>query len=244
MQMLANSFKFTATSATETEILAYLRYSHQISEIAARVEQDQLVLKACEHFGIDVSEAELQAAGDAFRTENKLLDVSTTVNWLTQQKITVEDWSYGIRLQLLTQRLKEYLFSDAIDGHYLQNREHYRRVALSQILLPDLLQANQLMQVLQLEPTSFCALALQHSQAKQSQQNGGFVGVRFVVELMASIVQAIEGMREGAIVGPVQTRLGYHIIKIEQWYAAELNSMTRTEILDTMFKSWVQQVQG
>lgn len=242
MQTLLNLTELLTALATETEVLDYLRYSQKIAEITANVEQDQLVLKACAHFGIDISELELQIAGDAFRAQNQLLNVSTTLDWLTHQRITVEDWSYGIRVQLLTQKLKDYLFSDIIDGHYMQNREDYRRVALSQILLPDLLQANQVLQTLQLEPTSFCAIALQHSQTKQSQKNGGFVGVRFVKELIASIAQSIDGVSEGAIVGPVQTRLGYHVIKVEKWYPTELSQTTRAEVLDTLFRSWVQEV--
>lgn len=241
MQMLLNQLKQTVEPATETEVLAYLRYTHQIAEIAANVEQDKLVLKACEQFGITISELELQTAGDMFRTEHQLLSVPATLDWLTQQRITVEDWSYGIRIQQLTQKLKEYLFSSAIDGHYMQNREHYRRVALSQILLSDLSQAVQVVQSLQAGTASFCALALEHSQAKQSKQNGGFVGIRFLTELMSPIAEAIDAVSEGAIAEPVQTRFGYHVIKVEKWYAAELNQITRAEILDTMFRAWVQE---
>lgn len=238
MQTLLNPSELIAPPVTETEILTYLRYSHQLAEIVGRTEQDQLVLKTCKHLGIDVSESELQAAGDAFRAEHQLLSVTATRNWFIQQQITVEDWSYGMRIQLLTQKLKEHLFSAAIDSHYLQNRENYRRVALSQILLSDPIQAEQVAQFLRQAPVSFCRLALQYSQAKQSRQNGGFVGIQFLTELMAPIAQAIDSIHEGAIVGPIQTQFGYHILKVEQWYPAELNQTTRAEILDTMFKNW------
>ncbi len=52
---------------TDAEILAYLRRSHKIADIAVLAERDTVVLRACEQFNITVSDEELQAAGDEFR---------------------------------------------------------------------------------------------------------------------------------------------------------------------------------
>jgi hypothetical protein len=47
----------------------------------------------CEQRGITVSEEELQAAGDEFRQEYKLLGASATLAWFSQHRITVQDWA-------------------------------------------------------------------------------------------------------------------------------------------------------
>jgi len=91
----------------------------------------KLALGICDQLGISISDQELQAAGNAFRLEHKLLEASETLAWLSQQQITVEDWSQGIRVALL-RKVKEHLFGDA-DAHYMSNRNDYKRVALSQI---------------------------------------------------------------------------------------------------------------
>ncbi|MBD1929924.1 peptidylprolyl isomerase [Trichocoleus sp. FACHB-90] len=227
--------------ATNEDIIAYLRRSHKIAEIAAFAECDALVLNICEQLGITVSDEELQAAGDAFRLEHKLLGASETSTWLQKQRITVEDWSQGIRVALLTKKLKEHLFGDTVDAHYLSNRNDYKRVALSQILVGDLIEARKVTYAIREENASFCALALEHSKGKQSQENGGFVGIRFLSALLPEIAQAISEAKEGEVIEPVQTRLGYHIIKIEKWFPTELSESVREEILESLFQVWLRE---
>lgn len=229
------------SSATNEDIIAYLRRSHKIAEIAAGAERDALILGICEQFGITVSDEELQAAGDAFRQEHKLLGASETLAWLQEQRITVEDWSQGIRVALLTKKLKEHLFGDAVDAHYMSNRNDYKRVALSQILVRDLTDALKVTHALREENASFCALALEHSKGKQSQQNGGFVGICFIAKLMPEIAQAIAEAKEGEVIEPVQTKLGYHIIKIEKWFPSELSESVREEIFGSLFLPWLKE---
>ncbi|MFN6501261.1 MAG: peptidylprolyl isomerase [Nostoc sp. DedQUE01] len=225
--------------ATDEDVIAYLRYSHKIAEYAVLAEGHAFILNICQQLNLTVTDEELQTAGDAFRLEHKLLGISETLAWLQQQRITVEDWSRGIRLELLTKKLKEHLFGDAIDSHYLSNRQHYERVALSQILVSDLTQAKKVTYAIQESNESFCALALEYSQGKQSKQNGGFVGVRFLSELMPEIVQAISQAKEGEVIGPIHTKLGYHILRIEKRFPAEF-SESREQIFKSLFQTWLQ----
>jgi parvulin-like peptidyl-prolyl isomerase len=226
------------TPATDENIIACLRHSHKIAEIAALAERDALILDICEQLSITTSEEELQAAGDAFRLEHKLLGSTETLAWLSDQRITVEDWSQGIRTELLTKKLKEHLFGDVVDNHYISNRDDYRRVALSQILVSDLPNALKFAYALREEHASFCALALEHSKGKQSKENGGFIGICFTAKLMPEIAEAISEAKEGEVIGPIQTKLGYHMIKIEKWFPVELNDV-REQVLEALFQNWL-----
>jgi parvulin-like peptidyl-prolyl isomerase len=227
--------------ATDEDIIAYLRRSHKIAEIAALAEHDALILSICEKLSTTVSDEELQAVGDAFRLEHKLLGASETLAWLQEQRITVEDWSQGIRVALLTKKLKEHLFGDAVDAHYMSNRNDYKRVALSQILVRDLPDSLKVAYAIREEKASFCALALEYSKGKQSQENGGFVGICFIAKLMLEIAQAISEAKEGEVIGPIQTKLGYHILKIEKWFPTELSESVREEILESLFQVWLRE---
>lgn len=228
--------------ATNEDIIAYLRHSHKLAEIADLAEHDALILGLCDRLGISISDEELQAAGDTFRLEYKLLGASETLAWLQKQRITVEDWSGGIRVKLLTKKLKEHLFGDAVDAHYISNRHDYRRVALSQILVSDLPDALKVAHALREENASFCALALEYSKGKQSKENGGFVGICFIAKLLPEIAQAISQAKEGEAIEPIQTKLGYQIIRVEKLFPAELNESVREEILDSLFQAWLQEV--
>ncbi|MFM7365838.1 MAG: peptidylprolyl isomerase [Cuspidothrix sp.] len=221
--------------ATDEAIIAYLRHNYKIAEIAAKVEQEDLILKVCERLKITVSDEELQTARDAFRLEHKLPVASQTA-WLAQQRITLEDWSQGIRVSLLKEKLKEHFFGEAFDANYISNRDDYRRVALSEILVRDLTEALKIAQGLRVENASFCALALKHSKSKQSKENGGFVGVRFLVELLPEIAKAVTEGKETEVIGPIQTKLGYHVLRIEKWLGSELSEI-REQILESLFQT-------
>jgi parvulin-like peptidyl-prolyl isomerase len=231
-------------NVSDTEILAYLRRSRQISQIIALTEQNLLVEALCNQYGITVSDEEWQAAGDAFRMEHKLLGTTETMEWLSRQRITVEDWSEGIRADLLAKKLKGYLFSEAIDTHYMNHRQEYKRVALSQILVANLADALKVSRQLRETNTSFCALAIEFSKGRQSKENGGFLGVHFLSELMPEIAEAIATAEAGEIIGPVQTKLGYHILRVETWFAPELDLVSREQMLDSLFQRWLQEVKN
>jgi parvulin-like peptidyl-prolyl isomerase len=244
------------STANDAEIVNYLRHSTKFAEIAAAAEEEALIIKLCQHFGLEVSETEWQEEGDVFRFKHKLLGVKETTDWLEQQRITLEDWSEGIRLKLLTKKLKEHLFGANVDLHYIANRDQYQQVALSQILVLDLETATTIKRSLLANPTSFCALALEHSQGKQSHTNGGFLGVLYVSQLAPEIGQAItEGMAKPiaqhgrnpianptteTIIGPVQTKLGYHLLRVEKWFPSVMSESVREEILNILWQLWLR----
>jgi parvulin-like peptidyl-prolyl isomerase len=228
-------------SLTDAEIVAYLRRSCTIAEIVAKAERETLILSLCEQLEITISDEEWQAGGDEFRLENKLLGVAETQAWLDKQRITVDDWSQGIKVSLLEKKLKEHLFGLVVDSHYITNRDSYRRVALSQILVTDLTDALKIARAIREEQASFCALALERSKGKQSQANGGFAGIRFVIELIPEIAQAIDDAQEGEVTGPIHTKLGYHVLRVEKWFLPELNETVRQQILETLFQAWLKE---
>ncbi len=233
-----------AHPATDAEILTYLRRSAKFAEIAIAAEREALVLANCNQLGIEISDDEWQAAGDAFRLERKLWGNAETSAWLEEQRISVDEWSQGIKVALLEKKLKEHLFGATVDGAYVSNRDNYRRVALSQILVTDLATAWKIVQILREGQASFCALALEHSKGQQSQENGGFVGVRYLVELIPEIAKPLTEAKEGEIIGPVQTKVGYHVMRVEKWFPIELNQAVREQIMDSLFQAWLQNLKN
>ena len=231
-------------TATDADILVYLRCSRKIAHITRLAEREILILAICEKMGIVISDEEWQAAGDAFRLEHQLTGAAATLKWLDQQQISAEEWSQGIKVERLTQKLKEHLFGDIVDNHYISNRDNYKRVALSQILVTDLSEALKISRLLREENASFCGLAIEHSKGKQSREGGGFMGIRFLSELMPEIVQAIAALPAGEILDPIQTRFGYHILKIEKWLPIEFNQTVRDMILELFFETWLQELAG
>lgn len=229
------------STATDEEILAYLRRSHKIAEIATLAETDTFIVSLCEKLNITVSDEEWQSAGNAFREKHKLLGVSETLEWLSQQRITTEDWSEGIKTRLLEKKLQEHLFGSTIDNEYIRNRDRYKRIALSQILIDDLTDALKIARVLREENVSFCALAIEYSKGKHSKENGGFVGIRFLSELLPELERAVSEAQEGEIIGPISTKIGHHILRVEKWFPPKLDEAEREKVLESLFQNRLQE---
>jgi hypothetical protein len=56
---------------------------------------------------------------------------------------------------------------------------------------------------------------------------------------MPEIRAAIAGVQEGEIINPIKTHRGYHILRIEKWFAPMLSESVRAEFLDVLFQSWL-----
>jgi PPIC-type PPIASE domain len=66
--------------------------------------------------------------------------------------------------------------------------------------------ALRIVQTLREDKSRFSSLAIEYSK-----DNGGFVGIRFLGELMPELSEAISNGQEGEVIGPIQTNLGYLI---------------------------------
>jgi parvulin-like peptidyl-prolyl isomerase len=226
--------------ANDQQVLDCLKSSQQYTAFAAEAERNLLIENIAKQLNITVLEDEIQEFADAFRKKNKLYGEGETLEWLSMQRITAEDWSKGVYLQLLTRKVKEKIAGEGADYFYLGNRNACRRVAVSQILVENLTTAMKVVESIRHQTGSFCSLALDFSQGKHSRENGGFAGVKLVAELLPEVAAAIEGAAIGEILDPVKSKLGYHIIRVEKWYPAELNEV-RDAVVDNIFNSWVSE---
>jgi parvulin-like peptidyl-prolyl isomerase len=223
---------------TDLQIVDYLKYSRQYIRFADEVETNNLLENISKQLNINVSEDEIQEFADNFRKENKLYGESETLDWLLAQRISAEDWSKGVYLQILTQKLKESIVGESVDSYYMANRSNCRRVALSQILVSDLTTALKIVESIRNRSDSFCSLALEFSQGKYSKENGGFAGIKFVAELLPEIATVIEQAKVGEVLDPLQSRLGYHILRIEKWFPPMLNEI-RGSLINYLFQEWL-----
>lgn len=231
--------ELTYPNITGDQVLEIISHQGEMARWIAQVERSHLIKEICKTLEIEVSEAELQAAGDAFRRTHGLESATKTQAWLAQRQMSLEDWATGIHDQLLTEKLQVFLFGNSVDQHYLDNRHDYDRVALSQILVKEETLAQNLRHQLDQDANCFCQLALDHSIHDDREKNGGFVGIRYLKTLQPDCAAAIRNSQAGAILGPFQTNNGYSLLKIEKIYPTQLTLHLREAILQDLFEQWL-----
>jgi peptidyl-prolyl cis-trans isomerase SurA len=156
----------------------------------------------------------------------------------------------GLTLEQMRQRLRDTLVSNAVLGRELRSRseisdkelkaryerekERYmlpERAELSEIVITIPEEATELVteqrRVLAEEIANqakqgvdFASLAKEFSQAPSKQQ-GGKLGTVAKGELIAEIDKPIFSADEGAILGPIPTRVGYHVVRVDKRVPAE-----------------------
>ncbi len=114
-----------------------------------------------------------------------------------------------------------------VEAHFEANRALFERpetVLISQILVEDEPQANEILQQLKANPALFEKLAEEHSKGPESSRSG-LLGTFGRGELPPSFEMAVFALREGRISGVVATEFGYHIFKLHEKTESELLSL-------------------
>lgn len=62
-----------------------------------------------------------------------------------------------------------------------------------------------------------------------------------VTELPSVQESALPEISPATDIGPIETKIGYHIIKIKKWFPAQLSEAVREEILESLFQAWLRE---
>jgi len=104
-------------------------------------------------------------------------------------------------------------------------------------------QANELLERVR-EGADFSALAEEYSDDTGSAQNGGDLGTIARGQMVQPFEDAVYEMTEGEVTGPVETRFGYHIIKLDQLRESTQQPLVdvRDEVEDEVRKNQAEEL--
>ncbi len=146
----------------------------------------------------------------ALEAEQLLLD---TLSLLETVERTTEK---SIMTRLLHQRWVEEQMPDISESEI---REGYRRSQeqrlVRHLFSPDSLQLDSLYQILQADPRAFDRLAEEIFTDTSLQRNGGVLGWMSFGDMEREFENAAYALDPGDVSRPVQTRFGYHLIRVD-----------------------------
>lgn len=117
---------------------------------------------------------------------------------------------------LVMQQAKDSITDEAVKAWYEQRKVQFAKpeVKASHILVKEESKANELKTQIE-GGADFASLAKEHSTDKGSGAQGGDLGWFTKDKMVGPFAEAAFAANAGDLVGPVETRFGFHIIKVE-----------------------------
>ncbi len=204
-----------------------------LSEVLDQLVQEKAQLQWAQEIGVTVSDAEVLQAEDS-AAERAQMTTEQLRTQLERSGVVLKQWRQDMRNQLTLQRLREREVTPRIRptdqeiDQYLRERqlqqEGRQELSLAQILiaLPDNATPQQISQseaqareVLRRAQSGedFAQLARTLS-AASDRASGGQMGMRSQDRYPTLFVEAVRQRPVGAVVGPVRSGAGFHILKV------------------------------
>jgi parvulin-like peptidyl-prolyl isomerase len=224
------------------EIIDFLKREMLLKEVCQKIMSEKIIEKAAAERGITVTPEEIQTEADSIRYNNRLEKASDTLAWLVDQMVSADEWERGIATRLLAKKLAEHLFDREVEKYFAQNRLDFDQFILYQIVVPYQQLAQEIFYQIEEEEISFYEAAHLYDIDERRRYVCGYGGKvhrwNFPPDVAAAIFRS--PVPVGEILGPLKTEEGYHLFRIEEFIQAELSPLQRQEIIDRLFKEWLE----
>lgn len=221
------------------EIIAALRKDMQLKDVCQKVLEKQIIETVAQARGISLTSDEIQAEADRQRYTKRLVKASDTIAWLTDNLITSEDWEAGIRDNLLASKLAQSLFAKDAELFFAENKLDFEQIILYQIVVPYEQLAQELFYQIEESEMSFYEAAHLYDSDERRRRDCGFEGKLYRWNLQPDVATILFNSKVGELVGPIRIEQASYIFLIEEKISAELTSEIYQEILNRIFRTWL-----
>lgn len=222
------------------EFVSWLKKTLLFKQTFRDILSQRIVNRETRSRGVQLTDAEVQAVSDEFRLTHQLEKASDTIAWLEDEMIAPEDWEAGIRDRLLMTKLKEALFGAEVERVFIENRVNFDQVSLYQIVVPYGQLAQELFYQIDEREISFFEAAHLYDIDPKRRENCGYEGKLYRWSLPPEVAAIVFGASSGELLRPIQIEDNYHVILVDQLIDAGLSAELRAEILDNLFREWMQ----
>ncbi len=234
------ALRISGADVSLAEVVRSWRLNGDTSLLAVAA-RDLIIRNVIRDRGLSVSNDELQAAADDFRRARKLERAVDTHHWLKERDWSIERLELHLERQLLHEKLiDDVATEDAIRQHFAEHRRAYDQAAIAHLVVDDRAVAEELISQIHEDGADFEALVRQHSVDTTTNQNGGKLGLTNRLSMLPLIESHVFAASEGQVIGPFETRNGFHLIRIERLISGQLDGSVREAIRQDVFESWLQ----
>jgi parvulin-like peptidyl-prolyl isomerase len=230
---------FKGTMIQYDEIITSLKKNIQLKEACQEILRQKIIEQAAQERGISITAEEVQTEADKLRYEHSLVKASDTLAWLTDQLITPDEWEAGIRDRLLSKKLSELLFAKEVAKFFVEKQLDFDQVLLYRIIVPYAQLAQEISYQIQEGEISFYQAAHLYDIDERRRYHCGCEGKVYRWNLKPDIAAIVFSARIGDVIGPFTIDQTSHLLMVEEFIPAELTKVRYQEILNKIFKEWL-----
>jgi parvulin-like peptidyl-prolyl isomerase len=202
-----------------------------------------LIKDRADRIGVSVTEAEVKEAIGRLKQQYNITTDEQFESSLKQSGLTRQDMEARLRDTIISNKVfgrelrgREDLSDPELRERYNREKESYRlpeRAQLREIVIlkpedPSKVEeartkATEVAEAAKKPTVNFANLATTMSEAG-SRETGGDLGEVAKGDLVPALDAAVFGAQTGGVVGPIETKSGWHIIKVEQRLPSEVPS--------------------
>lgn len=232
---------FHGVSIKADEIITFLKREMNLKNVCRQIVCDKIIEQAAASRSITVTPEEIQTEGEEIRRAKRLEKAADTLAWLQEEISSIEEWEIAIEKHLLSQKVAEELFESEVEAHFAQNRLNFEQLIVYQITVPYQRLAQEIFYQIEEEEICFYEAAHLYNIDAQIRYVCGYQGKinRWSCDPDIAATLFRDPIPLGELLGPIQTEEGYHLFKVEEYIQAELTPERRQEIIDKLFKQWL-----
>lgn len=227
------------------DLIHQLKLSRQLPQLLKDISRQRIILATAKEKDITVSDAELQAAADDFRSSQKLTSADQTWQWLQRNLLSIEDLETLLQTQLITEKLAHHLFAHQVEPHFAQSYSDNAEAQLHEIIVKSENLALELFYSLQAGETNFAALASDHSIDSHLRRHGGYRGRVKRAKLHTELAIPIFAAQPPSLLKPIPLQndraTTWHLIRVDKIRWPQLTDQRRQEICTQLFQNWLSQ---
>ena len=223
------------------DIESYLQEEFKLRQTCCNILHQKIIQEAASSRNIEVTEPEIEAKANQIRCSLRLEKASDTLAWLEDNLLDAERWEAAINKSLLADKLAKSLFDEKVEQYFAQNRLMYDRFTIYQLIVPYEKLAQELFYQIEEEEISFYQAAHLYDIDAQRRRVCGYEGEvhrwNYPPDIAADLFKTPIAL--GEVIGPIHTERGYHLFQIEEYMPAELTPELRQQLIDEIFKQWL-----
>jgi parvulin-like peptidyl-prolyl isomerase len=231
---MAIALKIGQKTIKATEVFSLLGDYNLLPQLAREIAVDRAISEMA------TTPEEVNTVRQRLYAQHQLKDKEAITAWHQKRGIDPDRLQQQIARQIKLEKFKQKTWAASVEPYFMQRKRQLDSVIFSLIQVQNAAQAKEIyFRILEGED-SFEDMARQYSQGNEAQA-GGKIGPISFANCHPAIAQLLAQSEPGQILPPTPIKDWFIIIRLEQQITAQLNAAMRQQLIDELFKAWLEQ---